>query len=83
MPILHQAIQALRPDKEFTMVDDDPSTIIWNDADVTTPTNAEIKTKFDELKAAELAEANSKATQKTALLEKLGLTESEAKLLLS
>lgn len=83
MPILHQAIQALRPDKEFTMVDDDPSTIIWNDADVTTPTNAEIKTKFDELKAAELAEANSKATQKTALLEKLGLTEAEAKLLLS
>jgi len=83
MPILHQAIQALRPDKEFTMVDDDPSTIIWNDANVTTPTNAEIKAKFEELKKTELAEANAKAAQKTALLEKLGLTESEAKLLLS
>jgi len=83
MPILHQAIQALRPDKEFTMVDDDPSTIIWNDADVTTPTNAEIKAKFEEFKKAELAEANAKAAEKTALLEKLGLTESEAKLLLS
>jgi len=83
MPILHQAIQALRPDKEFTMVDDDPSTIIWNDADVTTPTNAEIKAKFEEFKKAELAEANAKAAEKAALLEKLGLTESEAKLLLS
>lgn len=83
MPILHQAIQALRPNNEFTMIDDDPKTIIWNDEGVITPSDAEIKAKFEELKIAEVEAQKEKAAQKQAILNRLGITEDEAKLLLA
>lgn len=83
MPILHQAIQALKPNNEFTMIDDDPKTIIWNDENVITPSDAEINAKFEELKIAEVEAEKEKAAQKQAILNRLGITEDEAKLLLA
>jgi 2C-methyl-D-erythritol 2,4-cyclodiphosphate synthase len=81
--LLHTAIQALRPNKEFTMYNDDPNTIVWNDSDVVTPTDAEIKNKYAELLAEENALNDARKEAKKALLEKLGLTESQVDLLLN
>ena len=80
--LLHTAIQALRPNNEFSMFNDDPATIIWNDKNVKTPTDSEIKAKYDELLAKELADEISKTTKKQDVLNRLGITEEEAKLLL-
>lgn len=80
--LLHTAIQALRPNKEFTMYGDDPATIVWNDTDVTTPSDKEIKDKYDELVALEKQEESAKAEQRKAILTKLGLSEDEIKVLL-
>ena len=38
-----KAIQYLRPNAEFVMTDDDPTTIIWHTEGVTTPTAKQIK----------------------------------------
>jgi hypothetical protein len=81
--LLHTAIQALRPSKEFTMYGDDPSTIVWNDEDVITPTDKEIKDKYAELLAAEQKAEADKVAQRSAILEKLGLSEEEIKVLLA
>jgi hypothetical protein len=80
---LHDVIQSLRPDNQFTMFEDNPETIIWNDQDVITPSNAEIEAAKIAFKAAREAEAEAKATQKAALLERLGISEDEARLLLA
>jgi hypothetical protein len=79
---LHDVIQSLRPDNQFTMFEDNPETIIWNDQDVITPSNAEIETAKIAFKAAQAAEAATKAAQRQALLTRLGITEDEARLLL-
>jgi tellurite resistance protein len=81
--MLHEVIQSLRPGKEFTMFDDDPSTIIWNDPEVTTPSESEIKSATTKYLANQEKEAKAKEATKAALLEKLGITAEEAVLLLS
>ena len=76
-----KAIQYLRPNAEFVMTDDDPTTIIWHTEGVTTPTAKQIK---DAIKAMELEEATliaAKAAAKAsaiAKLEALGLNLDEA-----
>lgn len=78
--LLHAAIQALRPGKEFTMFDDDPSTIIWNDTAVKTPRISEIKQKYDELLIIEKQEADAKIANRQSAKTKLaalGLNEDE------
>ena len=80
---LHDVIQSLRPDNQFTMFEDNPETIIWNDEDVITPSNAEIEAAKIAFKAAREAEAEAKAQAKAELLERLGITADEAKLLLA
>jgi hypothetical protein len=85
----HNIIQSLRPDSGFTMWDDNISTIVWEDSAIKTPSIEEIEaqriklqTEFEaaEIAAQELLQANE--LNKTALLERLGITEDEAKLLL-
>jgi hypothetical protein len=77
------AIRTLRPNSEFTFVNDDYSTIEWHVLEGDAPTKAEIEKAIKEVKVNELANAEAKAASKAALLERLGITEDEAKLLLS
>jgi hypothetical protein len=80
---LVEAIFKLRPNSEFVIHDNDYSTIEWFVLEGTAPTKAEIDAAIKQIKAEEVTEAAAKATEKTALLARLGLTADEAKLLLS
>ena len=83
--ILTQALQALRPGVEFTIINNDLSTIVWNSLDVTTPTEAEVNAKIAELEAADTQAVIAKAAAKAsaeAKLAALGLTADEVAALL-
>jgi hypothetical protein len=78
-----KAIHKLKPNSQFQFTDNDYSTIKWEVLEGNAPTQAEIDAAIEEVKADEIAYAEAKATAKAALLEKLGISEDEAKLLLS
>lgn len=78
-----KAIKKLKPNSEFVLFDDDYSTVIWHVLDGTAPTQAEIDAAIEEVKAEELAKAEADKAKRDALLSKLGITEDEARLLLS
>jgi hypothetical protein len=80
---LSEAIKSLRPTAEFSYTDDDYSTIKWDVLDGQAPTQSEIDSAIAKIKADEITEAKSKATEKASLLNRLGITADEAKLLLS
>lgn len=80
---LVQAIRQFQPDAEFSFTNDDYSTIEWHVLDGKAPTQAQIDKAIEEIKAKEIADAETKDARKAALLERLGITEEEAKLLLS
>ena len=80
---LVEAIFKLRPNTEFVIHDNNYSTIEWHVLEGTAPTKAEIDATIKQIKAEEITEAAAKATEKSALLARLGLTADEAKLLLS
>jgi hypothetical protein len=82
MSYLVKAIQLLKPNAEFSITNDDYSTIKWDVLDGDAPTQKEIDAAIEQVKADEITEATTKAAQKAALLERLGITEAEAKLLL-
>lgn len=82
MNYLTRAIRRLRPDSEFAYENNDYSTIIWVKLEGNAPTQDEIVAAIEQVKADEIAEAEAKAAQKAALLDRLGITEDEAKLLL-
>jgi hypothetical protein len=79
---LVKAILKLKPNAEFSITDNDYSTIKWDVLDGDAPTQKEIDDAIEQIKADEITEATTKAAQKAALLERLGITEDEAKLLL-
>lgn len=83
MTDLVKAIKKLKPNSEFSFTDDDYSTIKWDVLDGEAPTQKEIDAAIKEVKADEVNEAKAKATAKTALLDRLGITAEEAVLLLS
>jgi hypothetical protein len=83
MTYLVKAIKKLNPTAEFSFSDDDYSTIVWDVLDGDAPTQKDIDAAIKQIKADELTEAATKAAAKAALLERLGITEDEAKLLLS
>jgi hypothetical protein len=80
---LTKAIRKLKPNSEFSFNDDDYSTINWIVLDGEAPSQIEIDAAIEQVKAEELAEAEAKAAQKAALLERLGISEDEARLLLA
>jgi hypothetical protein len=82
MNYLAKAIRKLKPNAEFSFNNDDYSTIKWDVLEGNAPTQAEIDAAIEQVKADEIAEAEARATQKAALLERLGISEDEAKLLL-
>jgi hypothetical protein len=83
MNYLTQAIRKLKPTAEFSFIDNDYSTIKWDVLEGEAPTQPEIDAAIEQVKADEIAQAEAKAAQKAALLDRLGITEDEAKLLLA
>lgn len=83
MDYLVAAIRKLRPNSEFAFVNNDYSTIKWDVLDGDAPTQAEVDAAIEQVKADEITQATAKATAKAALLERLGITQDEANLLLS
>ena len=80
---LVKAIKLLKPTAEFSYIDDDYSTVKWDVLDGDAPTQKEIDAAIKEVKADEIAVAQAKATQRQAILDRLGITVEEAQLLLS
>jgi len=80
---LVKAIKHLKPNSEFSFTDDDYSTIVWDQLEGDAPTKKDIDAAIKQIKADELTEAATKAAAKSALLDRLGITEDEAKLLLN
>jgi len=80
---LFLAIRSLKPNSEFTYKEQDYSTIKWDVLEGEAPTQTEIDAAIEQLKADEITEAEAKANQKAAVLNRLGITEEEAKLLLA
>jgi len=74
--ILTRVFNELRPGKEFTLNNDDISTIRWNDESVVTPTQAEIDAKTAEIIAKDAAKTQARLSA-LAKLEALGLTAEE------
>jgi len=83
MDYLVKAIRKLKPNSEFVFSNNDYSTIQWYILEGEAPTQAEIDAAIEQVKADEVAEAEARANQKAALLDRLGITEDEAKLLLA
>ena len=75
-----KAILHIRPNAEFVIVGDE---IQWVDTKQTQPTNAEIEAGWVAYQAKIEADRQEASASKAALLAKLGITEEEAKLLLS
>lgn len=78
-----QAIKKLRPNAEFSFTNDDYSTVKWDVLDGKAPTQTEIEAAIEQIKADEIATAAKVSAEKALLLAKLGITDNEAKLLLS
>ncbi len=76
-----KAIQLLKSTSEFSFTDNDYSTIKWDLLEGEAPTQAEIDEAIQQVKADEIAEAQTKAQAKAALLERLGLTQEEFNIL--
>ena len=83
MSYLAKAIYKLKPSAEYSLINNDYSTIKWDVLEGDAPTQAEINTAIEQVKADEITQATAKATAKAALLERLGITQDEANLLLS
>jgi hypothetical protein len=79
---LTQAIRLLKPNSEFVYTDNDYSTIDWIVLNGDAPTQSEIDAAIEQVKVDEIAEVATKAAEKAALLERLGITQEEANLLL-
>ena len=83
MDYLNKAIRKLKPNSEFSFTNDDYSTIKWDVLEGIAPTQAEIDVAIEQVKTEEAQVEAAKATAKAALLAQLGITEEQAKLLLS
>ena len=76
------AIRKLKPNAEFSFIEDDYSTIKWDVLDGDAPTQKEIDSAIKEIKADEITKAKAKETAKAAILARIGLTADELKTIL-
>jgi hypothetical protein len=79
---LAKAIKKLKPNAEWSFSNNDYTTINWIVLEGQAPTQAEVDAAIEQIKADEITQAATKAAQRQALLERLGITEDEARLLL-
>ena len=80
---LAKAIKKLHPEAEFSFQSGDYSTIQWIVLEGQAPTNAEIAAAIKEVKIEIEAAAKAEAAKKQEILNRLGITQEEAKLLLA
>ena len=80
---LSKAIKKLKPNSEYSFTEEDYSSIQWFKIEGDAPTKKQIDDAINQIKADEITEAQAKASAKAALLDKLGISEDEAKLLLN
>lgn len=83
MPRLDEVIAYLRPDAEWSLIGESIADLTFADESVAPITQAEYAKGEKELIAKAEADKQSDAAAKAAILERLGLTEAEAKLLLA
>ena len=84
MTYLAKAIWKLRPNAEFSFVEEDYSTIKWDVLEGSAPTKTQIETAIEQVKTEEAqAAANAVAAKQAAQakLEALGLTADDLKAL--
>jgi hypothetical protein len=79
---LFKALKNLCPDDEFTFTEEDYSSITWIKNDGAAPTQKQIDDEIVKIKANEDKEAAAAAAAKAALLDRLGISSDEIKLLL-
>jgi hypothetical protein len=79
---LSKAVAALNPALDFRMENDDLATLESLNGEEL-PSVKDIEAKAKVIEQEEVAKAEAKAVAKAALLERLGITEEEAKLLLA
>lgn len=79
---LYDVIDYLRPNSEFVMSDEDILTLIFH-TNHTIPTEEEIERGKNELLQKKQQEAEAIEQKKNEVLNRLGITQEEAKLLLS
>ena len=70
----------IRPNAKFALRGDE---LEWLDESQTKPTDVEIEAAWSTYQTVQATQAAAKATAKAALLTQLGITEEQAKLLLS
>jgi DNA-directed RNA polymerase specialized sigma54-like protein len=80
---LVKAIKYLKPTSIFSFSNADYSTIQWESLKGDAPTQDEIDDALETVKAHEIAQLEADAAAKAALLNRLGITADEAKLLLA
>lgn len=83
MNYLVEAIKKLKPTAQFSFTNNDYSTIKWDVLEGKAPTQSQIDAAIEQVKSDEIAKTEAMAIAKASLLEKLGITEDEAKLLLN
>jgi len=76
------AILNLRPNSEFSYTENDYSTIKWDILDGDAPTQKEIDAEIKRIKTLETDEAKTKDKQRQAILDRIGLTADELKLII-
>jgi hypothetical protein len=81
--LIVDAIKLLKPGSQFVLKEDDYSTIEWHILDGDAPTQSEIDAAIEQVKLNDQNATDAAQTQKQAVLDRLGITADEARLLLS
>jgi N-acetylglucosamine kinase-like BadF-type ATPase len=76
------AIRYISPEAEFSFKEDDLDTIVFDKPKTGYPTKEEILEAVEPAKAKAQADLDAAQAAKAAVLERLGITEDEAKLIL-
>jgi hypothetical protein len=79
---LVDAIKHINPDAEFSIVDNDLDSIVWDKPKTGHPTKEQILAAIEPAKAAQESERLAKESTKAELLSKLGLTADELAIIL-
>lgn len=82
MTKLADAINLYNPNAQWVIDGDDYDSLQWHSQDIPKPTLRELKDLLPLVEAAKEKVAQETAAKKQALLDKLGITEAEAKILI-
>jgi len=79
---LGEAIKKLKPTAEYSFTNNDYSTVKWDVLDGDAPTQKEIDAAIKQVKSEEKIQAETKAAQRQAILDRIGLTADELQIIL-